>query len=281
MLKNQPGVCPSALTDEQWEVIREFFPLPSRRGRKRRVNFREVMNAIFYVVKTGCQWQYLPEGFPNHNTVYGYFLRWQKQGLITKVTEALVEKVRLKEGRPAKPLKLIIDSQSTKAQFGEARGYDGYKKVRGRKRNLVVDTLGLPIAIEVDAASTPDDEAAAKIFYDDVIASKLTRAKELYADGAYNRGGIDLVVENRFGIELIVKKSAYIKDVGDHKVLTVSNLKPVRWIVERTFAWFNNYRRLSKDYERTISSSKAMLALALIQLMLRRLMQKQKPTRWL
>ncbi len=279
MLKQeQVGAYPSSLTDEQWEIIKDLLPLPSGRGRRRSVSLRSIVDAILYVVRTGCAWDHLPKDLPNRNTVYDYFRKWIRIGLFTMIMEKIFVNLRCSMGREPSPSAIVIDSQATKAQFGEARGFDGFKKVRGRKRNLVVDTNGLPLAVLVDEASIKDHKSCEKLFRASKILPRLTRTKTLHADGGY-RSAV-YFIEKLVGINLVLRNSKHVKDAKGSRILIESNLGPIRWVVERSFAWLNHFRRLSRDYERTTKSSQAMVEAAFIVLMLNRLTRKRPAKRW-
>lgn len=272
---------PSDLSNQQWKLISKLLPSASRQGRPRKIYLRQVVSAIFYVNRTGCAWRYLPNNFPHWRTVYDYYRQWQRKGIIEKIHFSLVKKVRVADLRPTTPSKCIIDSQASKAHWGEARGFDGFKKVRGRKRNIVVDTLGLIHDLRVDSAFEKDHRSAIKMFTEnpEKMRAHLPRLKEIYADGGY-RGDFSWFVQTHYGAVVNLNSSKNIRDAKQSKIIMQSNLKPVRWIVERTFAWFNHFRRLSRDYEKSVASSKAMIFLAMIQIMLNRLTAVVKRPRW-
>jgi putative transposase len=239
---------------------------------------REVINAIFYLNRSGCAWRYLPKGFPKWRTVYEYFKTWSELGLWEELCARLARQARVKAGRTETPSVVIVDSQSSKAHFGEERGYDGYKKVRGRKRHIMVDTLGILHGVKVSAANVGDSRDGAEVI---IRKKNLLNEKGLaavYADGGY-RSPFDLEIFRHFKTwPTIVKgavttiKSPRAKDQGSkRKVITGSNLAPQRWVVERTIAWFNHYRRLARDFERKTSISEGMIYLAMTQMLLKRL----------
>jgi putative transposase len=251
----------SALTNRQWQLIRQLLPPRARRGR-RPLDRRRVINAILYVVRTGCQWRMLPKDFPNWSTVYGIFWRWRNDGTWERIHDALREKVRRAVGKKSTPTVAIIDSQSIRSgEGGEERGYDAAKKITGRKRHLAVDTLGLLLAVVVHRGDCQDQEGARLVIKK--LSQKFYRLKVLFGDTAYGRSGLPAWTLKSFGWIL----QTVLRPVGVQGFVVL----PKRWIVERTFAWLARYRRHSKDYEKTTASSEALTRLAMISLMTKRL----------
>jgi len=256
---------PTDLTDEQWQILRKLLPQPSSRGRPQTVCRRAVVNAILYVLRSGCAWRLLPHDFPKWKTVYGIFFAWRNDGTWQRIHEALRHKLRRREGRKTSPSAAIIDSQTVKTtEVGGQRGYDAGKKINGRKRHIVVDTLGLILALVVHSADIQDQDGAVLVLRIlGRLKERFHRLKVIFADSAYGRNNLPDCVKDAFGWLLqTVLRPAKVKGFV---------ALPKRWIVERTFGWLGRYRRHSKDYERTTASSEAMIYIAMTHLMLRRL----------
>jgi putative transposase len=251
----------SDLTDAEFALVEPRLPPPCRLGRRRKTDLRAVLDAIFYLLRTGCQWRLLPKCFPPRSTVFGYFRRWWCDGTLLGLYYGLLVLARQAAGREPQPTAGIVDSQSVKTgESGGPRGYDAGKKINGRKRHVLVDTLGFLLRGIVHAASVQDRDG---------LAPLLTRIRRrfpflalIFADGGY-QGEVAALAAHEERLELaIIKRS-------DHAAGFV--LLPRRWVVERSFAWFGRNRRLARDVERLITSSTAMLYLAATRLLTRRL----------
>lgn len=253
---------PSDIIDAQWALIEPLLPVYPG-GRPRTTNLRDVIDAIFYLVRTGCQWRYLPKDFPPRSTVWRYFDEWRHNGTLERIHDVLRRKVRTAEKPYSPRTSASVDSQSVDTSSGgEQRGRDQAKNVNGRKRHIIVDSMGLLLAVLVTAAQA-DDAAAAPQLFARLDGQPISRVQRMYADSKYHNHALyEWVAENASWELEIVRRP---KEAQGWVVL------PIRWTAERTFAWLSKCRRLCHDRERSVRSSETMIHLAMIRLMLNRL----------
>jgi transposase len=256
---------PSDVTDEQWALIESHLPVYPG-GRPRTTDLRDVVDAIFYILRTGCQWRYLPKDFPPKSTAWRYFDQWRHNGTLDTIHDLLRKKVRTQEKPYSPRTTASVDSQSVDTTSGgEQRGRDNAKNVDGRKRHIIVDSMGLLLAILVTAASVDDAKGAAELF-GRLQGQPMGKVQRMFADGKYHNFALYEWVEHNADWDLeIVRRPEGAK--GWVRL-------PIRWTVERTFAWLGKCRRLSKDREKSVLSSEAFVKLAMIHLMLNRLQPK-------
>lgn len=251
----------SDLSDEEFALIQPLLPAPKRRGRKP-ADARSILNALFYMVRCGCPWRYLPKDFPPFTTVQNRFYAWRDSGLWEQIVAVLVMTIRETAGKSAAPTVVIVDSQSVKTtEAGGPCGYDAGKKVKGRKRHIAVDTLGLPIKCHVTPADVQDRDALPALLK--AVSQKSPWVQLAFVDGGYAGAATQRAAfeASRIGVSVVKRSDRSVKGFI---------VLPKRWIVERTLGWLNRSRRLAKDFEALIESSRAWLMLALSFLLLRR-----------
>lgn len=250
----------SDLSDEEWELIAPLLPRNDGPGHPVELDLREVVNAIFYLNRTGCQWRALPGGFPNWNSVYYHFRKWTKDDTWRAINAALCKLEREKRERDPQPTGAVIDTQSVETTaLARERGFDGYKHVKGHKRHILTDTLGNVLDVVVHTADVADCKGAVKLIKK--VAEMFTEIEKIWADGAY-QGGL---------IELVKKVLNAALEIVEREAKKGFQVLPKRWVIERTFGWFEWYRRLSKDYERLLECSESMIYIASSRLMLKRI----------
>src|SRR3954469_8543272 len=256
---------PSDVTDEQWAPVEPHIPLYPG-GRPRKTDTRDVLDAILYILRTGCQWRYLPKDFPPKSTVWGYFDEWRHNGTLDTIHDSLRKKVRTAEKPDHPRTSASVDSQSVDASSGgEQRGRDNFKNVDGRKRHIVVDSLGLLLAVLVTAADVDDAGAAPELFRR-LEGQPMGKVMRMYGDNKYHNFALYEWVEENAGWRLEIVR----RPEGSEGWVKL----PIRWSVERTFAWLMRCRRLSVDREKSVLSSESFVKLAMIHLMLNRLAHK-------
>ena len=252
---------PTDLTDRQWQYIKDLLPAAKPGGRPRSVDMRQILNAMLYLVVSGCQWRMLPKAYPKWQTVYTYFRRWRDDQTWQRIHDTLRAAVRRKAERHKHPTAGCLDSQSVKTGHitGE-RGFDAGKRVKGRKRHVLVDTMGLLLAVVVTSAALSDGAGARRLLAR--LGGACKKLRRIWVDGSYRTG---LQTWVRDTLWFVLEAVMHTEKRSGFRVL------PRRWVVERTFAWLTHCRRLTMDYERLTTSSEAFIYLAMTRLMLRRL----------
>jgi putative transposase len=270
----------SDLSDAEWAALEPMFPAPNQRGRKRRHPWRELVNSILYVLRSGGIWRLLPHDLPPWKTVYHYWRLWRLNGTWEVINQRLRESLRLKMGRHAQPSAGVIDSQSVKTStVGGERGFDGAKKVNGRKRHVLVDTVGLLLKVKVHRADIQDSDGVALLLTG--LGNVFPHLQHVWVDGGYRKAAQEWITQHLSWTVQVVKHPRQPRgvwaapDMGiDWDALLPKGFRgvlPRRWVVERTIAWLSFNRRLTRDYERLPETSEAFIYLAMSRLMLRRL----------